>query len=139
MATINVTMRFQFGAIDNQTMDVSVNTGGYTAQILPDKNNIATVTVPVELPGQIDLKFLGKDPNDTLVSKSGEILADKFVQITSVELEHFPLNEIFIYQRLALNDHNGQTHVTNYVGFNGDMTIKFEHTNIFEQYLAFNS
>ena len=139
MATINVTIKFQFGAINNQTMNVSVNNNGYITQPLPDENNVAVVTVPVDLPGQIDLEFSGKGPDDTLVSESGDILADKFVKITSIELEHFPLNEIFIYQRLTLNDQNGQTHVTNYVGFNGNMTIKFEHTNVFEQYLAFNS
>lgn len=83
-----------------------------------------TLSIMVDLPGQVQLRFSGKRiGQDTLVNDLGEIIEDMAVVISGVRLDGFPGNHTFLHQRLILDTELGDRVVSNFVGFNGVITL----------------
>ena len=130
---------FEFGSIDGRIMQITVVNGDFTKQVIPDKNNIATVEFGIDLPTQIMLYFTGKNANtDTLVGEDGKIISDMYVKILEVAMDGFTLNEKFLHQKMKIQTESGSEIVTSYVGFNGSMCIDLAESDIFSQYLLLN-
>ena len=131
-----VTIEFKFGAICNKTMDVTVCTNTQSIDVVPDNNLIGTCTLDVSLPAQITIKLSGKtNEKDTIVDENGNMIEDKFVQITKFALDCFELNEIFLHQRIKLLTKDNNEYTTSYFGFNGKVTLNLNKNNVLEQFL----
>lgn len=136
-----IEFEFEFSYVNNKLMQV---------QLINDQNIVSVDTqhahdrywavakINVKFPTTVKLEFKGKDPNvDTILDDKGNILEDLYVRITAVRLDGFDLRENFLHQRLTIHTLDNQFWTTSYIGFNGTMTINFEKSNTFSQYLYF--
>jgi hypothetical protein len=123
-----VRLYFKFGAVHNSYMTVTVN--GVT--VVPDHNEQAQVETLVEFPGELILELSGKNNNtDTLVNDAGEIVQDKFVQLTQVQVDRMTVNNHFLQKWPVVND----SFVTAYFGFNGQAKLTFDAPSSFHWFL----
>jgi len=136
-----VEFEFEFSYVNNKLMQVQlVNDQNI---VLVDPQHVhdrywAVAKINVSLPTTIKLEFEGKDPNiDTVLDDKGNIVEDLYVKITAIKLDGFALKENFLHQRLTIHTLDNQCWTTSYIGFNGTITINFEKSNTFSQYLYF--
>ena len=101
-------------------------------------NDLATVTLDIDLPGIITISVLGKH-NDTIVDGSGNILKDKHVEITNVSIDHFELNETFLFHKMQTKCNNEVINTGNYLGSNGIITIDLKEDTVFKQVVSCNN
>lgn len=126
-ADINLKLTFQHGEINGSKFDVLVE---YNAVYYPVTGN--SVTLPIVLPANIVIHCSGKTTQDTVLTPTGEILADKFVKIQSVHLDNFKLSKKWINNHMLTNA-QGQN-IFNYMGFNGHYHVELCKSNVFAQY-----
>jgi len=133
-------LRFEleFERIGTKTMEVCIN--GNPVVPTEVNNKLQSITeLDIVLPTEIIITFSNKDPNhDTIVDQNGSITQDLCVKIKSVELDGFKLNEKFLHQKLTIMTENGDLITTSYIGFNGQMVITFDKSDVFSQYLWSN-
>jgi len=116
---------------------MTVNVNGKTLQ---PENNQAIYEEEITLPTKVLIQTSGKEDGvDTKVDKDGNILEDMSAILTSLSLDSFELNEIFLYQRMQLVTKNNISVTGCYFGFNGSVNIDFVEDNVFAQVLSFNS
>ena len=136
-------IKFKFGKCNNKFFTTTANYSNKTTQIIPNLTNgefVAEYKVDITLPAIVTLTFSGKDQFfDTKVGTDGEIEEDLHVQITDILLDGFPLNEIFLHQKINLETEKGEKYTTSYIGFNGTIQLNFEKDNVFSQVLISNS
>ena len=125
---------FEFGECNGKLMTVKVNN-----QILQPKDFLATYEDEIVLPTSIVIETSGKEQGvDTKVDADGNILEDMYAKVTSLSLDSFEFNEIFLHQKMQLITDNA-THTTCYFGFNGKVTLDLAEDNVFSQVLSLNS
>lgn len=109
-------------------------------EVLIPVDNYVVFEKNIQLPKKLVLKTSGKiDGVDTKVDAKGNIVEDMYIQIESISLDDFPLNEIFLHQRINLLTENGKTNTSNYIGFNGTVNLDFVEDNVFSQVLTLNN
>ena len=108
--------------------------------LLDPQDGYATYTGLLELPAQVTITTSGKNHRyDTKVDESGNIYEDLAVQIESIKLDSFDLNDKYIHQKINILTESGETHTTSYIGFNGTININFDENNVFAQILKANN
>tara|TARA_R110000782_G_scaffold233969_2_gene320158 strand:+ start:56 stop:472 length:417 start_codon:yes stop_codon:yes gene_type:complete len=134
-STCKLKIAFKFGECNNKLMTVNVN-----GKTLQPENNQAIYEEEITLPTKVLIQTSGKEDGvDTKVDKDGNILEDMSAILTSLSLDSFELNEIFLYQRMQLVTKNNRSVTGCYFGFNGSVNIDFVEDNVFAQVLSFNS
>jgi len=76
---------------------------------------------------------------DSVIDAQGQLLADKFVLIKRMSLDGHEVDKNFLEKHLALQVADSDQIVrSNYVGFNGVMTIDLDRDNVFLQVQKMN-
>ena len=97
------------------------------------------LTFQLSLPTTLHVFVDGKDNNiDTKVDINGNIIADKFIKITNLLIGHKPVSTDALHKICKLQTTDGQTMYTNYVGFNGVLSMNFEYSNSLLAHLNIN-
>lgn len=132
------TLDFEFGELSNgKVMTVEIGQNDHWQPISRDKNNRATVSVDVDLPSKVSLRFLGKNMNtDTKVDENNNIVEDLYVRINRVSVDGFDMDRAFMHQQIKLVREDGSIVPTCYVGFNGCIDFNFEHDTVFKQVMG---
>lgn len=119
-----VQLCFKFGSVHDSYMTVTVN--GVAA--VPDHREQACIETSVTFPGELIIELSGKNNNtDTLVNDAGEIVQDKFVQLTQVRVDKMTVNDHFLQKWPVVND----SFNTTYFGFNGRAKLTFDAPSSF--------
>ena len=132
----NIKFKFEFGSIEQRSMNITAicNNKCYTV----DKSGV--IEFGIVLPTTIILNVSGKNYNtDTIVDADGNILQDIFVKIDSITIDNFPLNKLFLHQRITLSTDTDQNITSSYFGFNGTAAIELKENTVFAQLLSMNS
>ncbi len=132
----NIKFKFEFGSIEQRSMNVTAicNNECYTV------DTYGIMEFEIVLPTTIILNVSGKNYNtDTIVDADGNILQDIFVKIDSITIDNFPLNKIFLHQRITLRTDTDQNITASYFGFNGTAAIELKENTVFAQLLSMNS
>ena len=125
--TYKLKIDIEQGSIDGRSMLVNLISG--QQQI----NFADSIEIDIELPTNITLVFSGKNNmTDTVVDKDNKIIADMYTKITNIELDGMPFPKAYIQKWLCLETQD-QKMYTSYIGFNGQMILKFEETTVFQQ------
>lgn len=133
MNTCKLEIFFRFAEIDDKYMGVRIQYNGTESTLVPTSNLEYCYEQDIILPCSITLEFFGKDSNkDTKIDENGNIIKDKHVLIKSMKLDNMPVEPLYLKRYLGLNHASG-INFSNYIGFNGNMEIKFEKSNVFNQ------
>jgi hypothetical protein len=131
-------IKLEFESIGSKTMNVDIN--GYP--VIPsevDGKLLSVTNLNIILPTKVLITFSNKDPNhDTIVDQTGNIIQDLCVKIKSIALDGFKFNEKYLHQKLSVVTENGNSITTSYIGFNGQMLLTFDKSDVFSQYLWLN-
>jgi len=131
----NIQITFKYYECNEKLLTVKVND-----MFLNPIDNIAIWKDEIELPCTINIVTSGKNPKyDTKIDKEGNIFEDLAVQIESIYIDSFPLNDIYLHQKIKIITDDGHIHTTSYFGFNGVIKLEFLESNIFAQVLKANS
>jgi len=129
MNSCKLEILFQFAEVRNSYMTVKV----CDSEITPTDGDIYCYEQAITLPTTIELEFTGKDSAcDTIVDEAGNIVKDKHVLIKEIRLDNMPVEPLYLERRLKL-EHGDQINYSNYIGFNGKMTIQFDKPDVFRQ------
>jgi len=126
---------FRFGELRNEYMGVKITHPGSESTLQPTEGTVYCYEKNIVLPCRVDLDFFGKNTDrDTEVDSNGNILRDKHVLLKEIRLDNMPIEPLYLKRRLCLiNDSN--TVYSDYIGFNGRMSIDFDQSNVFSQIL----
>lgn len=114
-----VQLYFKFGQVRGEYMSVHVN----GVAVVPDSDENAMITLCVDFPCELLITLDGKDNNtDTIVDNDGNIVQDKFVQLTEARVDRIIVNNHFLQKWPVIND----SFITCYFGFNGQVSLKFD-------------
>ena len=136
--TCNLKIVFKFNECNGKLMKVEVDCGH--SVILEPVDKYAVFEQQIELPKKVIIRTSGKNHKyDTKMDESGNIYEDLAVQIESIKLDSFDLNEQYLHQKINILTESGETHTTSYIGFNGTINLDFDENNVFAQVLKANS
>lgn len=131
----NIQITFKYYECNEKLLTVKVND-----MFLNPIDNIAIWKDEIELPFTINIVTSGKNPKyDTKIDKAGNIFEDLAVQIESIYIDSFPLNDIYLHQKIKIITDDGHEYTTSYFGFNGVVKLEFLESNVFAQVLKANS
>lgn len=133
---VEIKILFEFGYVNGKTMTVKLP--DFDIELNPNQEKFIEQSLFVHLPTKLKMEFSGKDMNNDTILQDNKIIADKYVKICSLKLDMFPVNEVFLSQKIIINCENNSKITTNYVGFNGYIDLFLEKSNIFEQIMAFS-
>jgi hypothetical protein len=129
MNNCNLQILFQFAEVWNSYMTVKVD----DSEITPTDGEVYCYEKTITLPTKITLEFSGKNNNgDTIIDEAGNIVKDKCVIIKEIRLDNMPVEPLYLERRLKL-EYGEQINYSNYIGFNGKMTIQFDKPDVFRQ------
>jgi hypothetical protein len=129
----NLTIVFEFGEVNNKYMTVFLEHNNKIVSITPSDSSLVEFNKKIELPTQLHLKFKGKNnSNDTIIDDKGNIVKDKHVLIKQILLDNIAVEPLYLTRQLKLQ-HQNQIVQSNYVGFNGTMSIDLARSNVFFQ------
>ena len=104
--------------------------------VLERIDNYAIFEKEIHFPTVVVIKTSGKNHNfDTKIDAEGNIYEDLFVQIESISLDSFKLNEKYLHQKIICVAESGDSIITSYLGFNGETKLEFLEENTFLQIL----
>lgn len=134
MDEFDITFILKFGDIDGKYMTCKCQ----GINILP-VNHIAEVTIPVKIPTSIVFEFADKDPmHGTKVDDEGNIIADTFVQFTTIKFDRMKVPNWALDKKITLTTVTGNKVIGSYIGFNGTVTLDLKEKDIFSQFQVFN-
>jgi len=141
MDTINqseLKLILEFGAIENSTMQLTITNNNNVCVLDPAKSQIIEHVMKISLPTEIDLVVAGKNMmSDTRLDDSGQIIADKYIKICSMEIDGIAVPTAWLEKKILLIT-DTQTVASNYFGHNGTCKIIFSKPNAFLQILSFS-
>lgn len=110
----------------NGTMSLKAVSG---KKVLIDKKTFRdekfSFSAEISWPDPVVFILEGKEPNDTLVDKSGNVSMDKFIKLESMIVDRMPVHIIALLDCVELAT-DTQVLKTNYWGFNGVASILFD-------------
>jgi hypothetical protein len=129
MNSCKLQILFRFAEVRNHYMTVKIN----DSTITPTDGEVYCYEQLINLPTEINLEFNGKDSNiDTIIDEGGNIIKDKHILIQEIKLNGMPVDPLYLERRLKL-EYGKQINYSNYIGFNGKMTIQFNKSDVFRQ------
>lgn len=117
-----------------------INQQGTRVDVVPDSENIAEITVPVQLPTNIILEFSGKDQNrDTVIDANNNIIEDLHIEILEIGLDCFTMPSHYLKQQISLHTVDKKVIHSNYIGANGEMSIDLPKNSVFQQIMTWTA
>lgn len=123
----------KFGELNGQTMSVELLTEDqkFLVSGVTGKHVFST---SISFPTQIEMHFSGKNQiTDTVIDENGKIIKDKYVKIESIAIDGIYLPKQYLQQGIELITNDQRKIVSDYIGFNGKIQIKFDKSNLFYQ------
>lgn len=82
----------------------------------------------IDLPTNLNIFIDGKDKLiDTVVDEHGKIIMDKFLRIDEIQIDGKPVDKNAIHKIVKMTTNEGETIVSNYIGFNGIVSIDLNY------------
>jgi hypothetical protein len=98
------------------------------------------VELKVTLPTTVTISLSGKNYQlDTKLDSSGLIIADKYVKLKRLCIGRVPIEEQNLFKICSYQTDQGNIIQSNYWGFNGVVTLNFEHENFIKYLLSINN
>lgn len=132
---------FEFSKVNNNAMRLIVEYNAKKYDVIPNfvgDIGTARINLPITLPTYVTLIVSNKGINDTIVDDTNKIIQDCYIKVTSVKIDKFKLNDIFLHQKIHLVTHDNNVVTSNYFGFNGHAVLDFKKTTVLAQYLSLN-
>ena len=103
------------------------------------ENDYTWLTFNIDLPSTLHVFFDGKDNSvDTKMDANGNIVADKFLKIEQIIIDYKPISADALHKICKLQTTDAQMLYTNYVGFNGVLSIDLQYSNSLLAHLHIN-
>ena len=108
----------------------------YLSDKLSEGKNV--VELDVDTPNKLVFNLSGKNNRkDTILDKStGKILKDKFIKITSVEINGKPLNKNRVAKMFVLQTESKEQINSAFWGFNGSVDFDLPHADALDLHLT---
>lgn len=135
LSDCDLTIEFDFAGMNDSCMTVAIEESQQLSVLTPATSGLYLWEKNIRLPTNINLTFSGKNMmTDTVCDDSGNITQDKCVIIKKITLDGFPVERYYLQKRLTLHE-TGSIRInrSNYIGFNGTMTIVLDCDNVFFQ------
>lgn len=113
----------------SMSIDILANDQTVYSNVLPPDR--VHVDFDCELPAQIKFIVSNKQPFETEIDSSGNIIADKHIKIDRLVIDRMPVDQWILEGRLV--EFMGQK--TNYFSTNGQATITIPNQDSFEFFL----
>lgn len=127
----NLKLTFEVGTIDNRSMSLTINNQGHISLYSNLSEGIFVYQDQIEFPCDFKIIVDGKGPLDTQVDEQGNILQDKYIKLTNIEIDRLACDPYYLYKNIVLNTKDGQQITSNYWGFNGTIDLDFNQANSF--------
>ena len=135
LSDCKLTIQFDFTGMNGSCMTVTIEESQQLSVLTPGTSGLYLWEKNIRLPTNINLTFSGKNMmTDTVCDDSGNITQDKCVIIKRIMLDRFQVDSYYLEKRLTLHE-TGSARInrSNYIGFNGTMTIALDCDNVFFQ------
>jgi len=108
----------------------------YWSDKLSEGKNV--VELDVDTPNKLVFNLSGKNNRrDTILDKStGKILKDKFIKITSVEINGKPLNKNVVAKMFVLHTESKEQINSSFWGFNGSVDFDLPYADALDLHLT---
>jgi hypothetical protein len=132
MPQSNFIIDLTIGRFAGQAMSLQIQANSTIVydNVFPDQSKI-TVEFNCELPARITFDVAGKQPFDTLLDESRNIVEDKFVRVDRMTVDRMPVEPWILESKLI--DFCGQK--TNYFHSNGRASIHIPNQDSFGFFL----
>lgn len=121
-----IELEFNIGEIDGKSMCMEIDNNVYS-----NLYNGFKYSTSLTFPNVINITLSGKGKNDTIIDDNGNIIDDKFIQLTKLIVDGIPVDEIYLKTHIILHTDDNMIVKSNYWGFNGKVTIEFNEPNAF--------
>jgi hypothetical protein len=122
-----IELDFSAGLINGVSMSLQIDTDQQTV-ILDQLNPTQTVRCCISVPGKLSIQTSGKGDLDTQVDDEGNIIADKYIQLTDMRLDGLSVDENYLPRFIMLKPLDKEPVFSNYWGFNGTVEIQLSPT-----------
>lgn len=123
-----INLEFDVGKIDNKSMTMIVIHEN-SKKIYSNLENKFTMQMSINFPTQIKLVLLGKKNNDTVFDDKQNVVEDKFVKLTKLEVDNLQCNNFYLKNKIKLTTADSQVIHDNYWGSNGEVILDFNQKN----------
>lgn len=90
------------------------------------------------IPSQIKMIFSGKNQDlDTILDHNNCIVQDLYVKLNRISLDNIPV-EVHVSKIANFLSCSGLNLSTDYIGFNGELSINIDQDNTFDQIMTWN-
>jgi hypothetical protein len=132
----NVALEFEFEAVNNKTMSLTILSGNQKIEYCPDCSIVKIFEFNINLPTEILITATGKNMESDTVLENGLIIKDKHITLASMQLDNLIVPVEYLKKCISFSTEHDQQ-FTNYFGFNGSATLNFKKSDIFTQYCSF--
>ena len=106
-------------------------------QVPSFKDGYNVYNFEINLPTNLNIFIDGKDKLiDTTVDEHGKIILDKFLRIDEIKMDGKPIDKNAIHRIIKMITSEGETIISNYIGFNGMISIDFNYEDSLIAHLA---
>ena len=97
-----IKLDFEIGKIDNKSMTMIV-VHENAKKVYSNLEEKFTLQMSINFPTQVKLILLGKKNNDTVVDENQNVVQDKFVKLTKLEVDNLQCNNFYLNHNLIIN------------------------------------
>lgn len=133
-----LSVEFEVDTAVGNFMHVAIVSDTYEQTVVPDRSGKYKIHLPIELPETVQLKFSNKTVHDTLVDENNQVTADTYIKVSRIAIDGFPLNDVYLQQKLLLITESNDQIYSNYIGFNGTVDLVFDRDTVLGQVLTCN-
>ena len=123
-----IKLDFEIGKIDNKSMTMIV-VHENAKKVYSNLEEKFTLQISINFPTQVKLILLGKKNNDTVVDENQNVVHDKFVKLTKLEVDNLQCNNFYLKNKIKLTTADSQVIHDNYWGSNGEVILDFNQKN----------
>ena len=132
---ILVRFELEFTCLNSRIMMIDSISHG--TKLLPQEPGVHELQFACRMPDVIKLRFSGKNPNlDTELDNNGNIINDLCVKIKNFSLDHIDIDWFVVNKIMQFRTESGQEFATNYIGFNGELSVVLDQGNVFDQVMS---
>jgi len=125
----------------NGSLSAKFFTNNKMLQVVPEfKDGHNIFDFDIELPTNFNIFIDGKDRLlDTQVDDDSKIIQDKFIRIEEIIIDGKPIDKNAVHKIIKMTTNEGETIISNYIGFNGMVSIDFNYQDSFVAHLSVQS
>lgn len=132
---VDVKFVLEFSEVNNRIMRVDAVPG--QEGLSPDSPGLYELKLRTALPSMVELCFSGKKQNlDTEIDSAGNIRKDLCVKIKKIALDNIDVDWFVVNKVMWFETESNQKFCTDYIGFNGKLTLHMEKDNVFDQIMT---